>query len=720
MVETQDRESRRHEIQPRLSSVARAPENGSGLSLLSVAEDVNSSWHDDALARRRHIELARRHAAEPGPAGEVPADEAPTSQPDEANSEPVADPLTAERSGAAEAAVGARFARLLPRWARLRRAPLPTQVGDGPGENEPEPDVLVPAQPERGAAARPAPIVDEPAYEEGVAGQYWTPLIDPMKVLGGVGRSKALILAMALLGAVLGAAIAISTPKKYEATTELIVDPRDLKLTDRGLTDSILASDATLAIVENQMRVLTSGTVLNAVVDRLHLDKDPEFNGSRPAFSVTGFLRSLLPRQSEDIGSAEDRRRVLAVRNLGRALQVERSGKTFVISIGVATENGKKSALIANTMTDVFLQTYGQIQSNTAGRATDELTARLAELRKGVEAAERKVEDFRAAHDLVDAKGQLITDDELLKLNEQLSVARARTMELNAKAASARSVNVDSVLGGGLPEEINSPTMQDLRLQYATLKQQADSAAIKYGPRHPARQVIDAQVAGARERIATELRRIVSSLQTELKRAVQVEQDLASRLAQQKARNGNINDDLVTLRELEREASAKRSVYEAFLLRAKQTDEQKDINTANINVISKAFAPLEAEGPSRATITLAGLLLGLGAGIGLGGVRGAYESLRETAKRRARGEARRPLPYGDEGKTAHRPRTAPTGSEDRATPETAGVHGPRTFPSPPDEPAEEEMSLEEIRASLREFREAVREFSESRSGRRYF
>ncbi|TIX63149.1 MAG: succinoglycan biosynthesis protein exop, partial [Mesorhizobium sp.] len=330
------------------------------------------------------------------------------------------------------------------------------------------------------------------------------------------------------------------------------------------------------------------------------------------------------------------RRRALAVGNLAESLSVERGGKTFVISIGATTQNGEKSALIANTMTDVFLQTFGQIQSDTAGRATDELTARLDELRKGVEAAERKVEDYRATHDLVDAQGHLISDDQMLKLNEQLSVARARTLELNARAASARSLSVNSVLTGTLPEEINSNTMGELRAQYAALKQEADRAAVRLGPRHPELQALSAQLAGARDRIAGELQRIASSLQVDLKRSVQLEQDLASRLAQAKVQSGDVNSALVSLRELEREAAAKRSVYEAFLLRAKETGEQKDINTANINVISKAFAPLEAKGPSRAVMALAGLLLGFASGVGLGAMRGAYESLHETATSRSR------------------------------------------------------------------------------------
>ncbi len=464
--------------------------------------------------------------------------------------------------------------------------------------------------------------------------QQWKPLVDPMKVIGGVARSKLLIAATTILGALLGIAIALSTPKTYEAATELLIDPRDLKLVDRDLTQAGFSNEATLAIVENQVRVITSGTVLNKVVDRLNLESDPEFNGQGGGGPLS-FVRSLLSR---GVNGADDpvRRRSLAVGNLAKALSVERGGKTFVVVIDVKTQDGEKSALIANTMADVFLKTYGELQSDTAGRATDELTARLDELRKGVEDAERKVEAFKAQNDLIDAQGRLISDDEILKLNEQLSIARARTLELNAKAASTRGVNVDSVLGGVLPEEIASASMTELRSQYSTLKGEADRLAVKLGPRHPQRQAVEGQLAGARDQIAAELRRIVSSVQTELKRAVQLEQELSSRLAQLKVRQGSVSNELVTLRELERESTAKRAVYESFLLRARETGEQKDINTANMSVISVAYAPLQANGPSRSTITIAGTILGFLAGIGLGGMRGAFESLRDTADERRR------------------------------------------------------------------------------------
>src|SRR5690606_11761594 len=132
-------------------------------------------------------------------------------------------------------------------------------------------------------------------------------------------------------------------------------------------------------------------------------------------------------------------------------------------------------------------------------------------LRSGLETAERKVEAFKAENDLIDAQGRLITDEQILRLNEQLSAARARTLELNARAASTENVNLDSVLGGVLPEELASPTITELRSQYAALKSEADRLAVRLGPRHPQRQAVEAQLAGAREQIGGELRRIVAS-----------------------------------------------------------------------------------------------------------------------------------------------------------------------------------------------------------------
>ncbi len=735
MVDRENREDWRRERSLLALGKAVRGDGAPDPSPVPLGDRTDPSWRDDAVTRHRLARSQREALANPEP--QIPAG---------------SEAFSAEAWPEADEA--------------LRYEQAVSQQRREPAREEYEPRYADQRRPDRDHD-------DE---------QQWKPLIDPMQVMGGIGRSKLLIVATTILGTVLGVAIAVSTPKKYEAVTQLVIEPGDLKLSDTDLTQPVGQPDAALAVVETRIKMVTSGKVLDRVVADLKLADDPEFNGQGSGgLGVMSLIRSILSRQDGPGGAADVRRQALAVGNLAKSLSVERSGKTFVVSIGAITQSAEKSAEIANKTSDVFQQEAAQYQYDMAGRATDQLTGKLDDLRKDVETAERKVEDFRATHDLVDAQGHLISDDQMLKLNEQLSIARARTLELNARAASARSLDVNSVINGTLPEEINSNTMSELRSQYASLKQEADRAAVRLGPRHPEYQALNAQLDGSRERIAGELRRIASSLQVDLKRAVQLEQGLASRLAQAKVQSGDVNSDLVSLRELERDATAKRAVYEQYLLRAKQTGEQVKINTTNINVLTPAQPPLEPNGPSRAVVAFAGLMAGLAAGIGLGALRGAFASLRESARSRSRRHPderrlpvedaayqaappvqpvqtrssglfgrvfeamRKPKPAGEilpdspakmtvaqpaaparpvQQPVAH-PQPAVRRDFPQPTPyaQPTGYRQPppRQSPVPPSRPQDDQQAqIDDIRASLREFREAVRELTENRSRRRYF
>jgi polysaccharide biosynthesis transport protein len=434
--------------------------------------------------------------------------------------------------------------------------------------------------------------------------ELWRPMIDPAAVFGEIWRSKRLILGCAILGAVLGVAIAVSTPRAYYAATDILIDPREWAVLDRDAGRGGLQADAALAMIENQIRVMISRPVLRETVERLDLASDTEFNGQGSAgispSALFGALRGLL---SSSGGAGRDGREAIAVSNLGRALSVSRGGRTFVVSVGVMSNDPEKSALIANTVTDVYLDASARIQAGSSGRAADELTARLDELRLGLEQAERAVETFKAENEIIDAQGRLITDDEITRLNDQLSQARARTVELRARAQSARDLDVQAVVTGSLPEQIASGSMTELRAQYTNLQLSADRLAVRLGPRHPELLAVQAQLRGAEQQIRTELSRIVASLQVDLTRAQQQEQELSAELARLKVRQGDLGNELVTLRELEREAAAKRAVYEAFLLRARETGEQRELNTANVTIISEAVPPLLPSGISRAVIS---------------------------------------------------------------------------------------------------------------------
>lgn len=446
------------------------------------------------------------------------------------------------------------------------------------------------------------------------------PLIDPRYVFRAVRNWKSLILATTMLGGLAGVYVALDTPKLYYSSATVVIDPRNYKVIENDLNPDVFLSEAALAIVDSQVSLMRSPRVLEKVSQKLSLANDPEFNGSGER-GLGRFFGFLAGSDDQDYTSA-------ALEYLAEHMNAERAPKTFVVSVGAYSEDPEKAALIANTIVDVYLDEQSASRSDTAKRTSGELTGRLENLRIDVEKAENAVEAFKAQNNLIGAQGRLIEDEEILRVNDQLTAARSTTITLNARAQTAKSVTVDAVASGSLPEEIASTAITALRSQFVGAKQKVDGLAAKLGPRHPDLQQASNEAESLRNAINAEINRIRQSIQTDLKRAVETEQSLAARLAQLKARSSGSGEAQVQLRELEREAASARTVYEQFLLRARETGEQGAINATNVQKISEARPAETPEGASRKLIVIGGAIAGFLAGLGLAMAIGMFDALK--------------------------------------------------------------------------------------------
>ncbi|WP_291154357.1 GumC family protein [Ensifer sp. SSB1] len=431
------------------------------------------------------------------------------------------------------------------------------------------------------------------------------PLVDIKTVLRSVWQLRKIIIATTALGAVGGVLIALSTPSIYVAESKLYVDPREVRLTDSDLSKQSLATEGILALVDSQLEVLRSRTVMEKVAARLDLERDPEFAGK---------------------GSGDASARVL--KKLGEAVQVWRDPKTFIVTVEAQTRNPEKSALIVNRLVETFLGEETAAQSGFFQKTTVALDARIKELKAELDAAEKAVEDYKAINDIVGAGGELIADKQLLSLSDQVAAARNRIAEAKAKAEASGKVQLNDVLTGAYPEEISSLALSELRKQYAATRAQLSALDASLGPRHPQRIAAQQALEASRSEIGNELRRIAAAAGTELDRAQRTEQDLVQQLAVQKARQIDSSAEFVELRELQRKAAATRQIYESFLKRAGETREEEKLTAKNIRVISKAEPALQAKGPSRKIIVIAATMAGFFAGFGLGVLLGVYRSMR--------------------------------------------------------------------------------------------
>jgi uncharacterized protein involved in exopolysaccharide biosynthesis len=534
------------------------------------------------------------------------------------------------------------------------------RLGDAQPQSTRKPSRM--RQPEQRRTERPS--VESREYGQS---EIFQPFIDPAIVFSAIWRWRYAIAALTIGALALGVMVALWTPHRYTAYAQILVDPREVKLVGQDVAPDFLSNEAALAIVDSQLELVRSPAVLSKVVARVNLDQDPEFNGTLEGFGgIAESVRFFISLFTGGNGAEE--RGLETVNNLRDSLWAERAARTFVINVGVTTRNPEKSAVIANELTRAFIEEQKSLQSTSARNASTALTGRLQSLKDDVEDAEQKLEQFRAENGLIGPANRLITDDQVSAVTGQLAVAKSETIVAKARAEAAKSVDVGSILSGGLPQDLTSPVLVGLRTRHAAQKQQVATLENALGPRHPKLSDAKAALRSIEADIGAEIQRIVAGTQADLRRAVQNEQALASELAVLKAEMVGNNDAGIQLRELEREAASARSVYESFLLRARETGEIEQLATTNVKVISPAEAPLSPSSLSR-KITV--LLFGA-AGFAIGLMLAFIAALREaffTPKGADR--AAGPLGQGPGGSRSPR-RHAYRASEGAAEPLMAG------------------------------------------------
>ena len=386
--------------------------------------------------------------------------------------------------------------------------------------------------------------------------------------------------------AIVGALVAIllvglgaTLPARYKATTQLLVDPRDIKVLDNQLTPQAEAQNIGVTLVESQVLVLQSESILHQVVDRLKLDQDDEFNGRR-ASPIRSILNRLLDSTGVRRTGPSQEERLAALFNLQRFIRVRRLDRTYVIEASSSAESRDKARQILEALVAAYLDDQAVSRSDIARRTGQDLDSGVTSLRKTLEGAERKLSTYMQQNNLIVARGQLVNEQQLADLNGQLVNARVDVSRLEAR----RGVATGSF--DNLPEALASPTLRDLRANLARVSQQKAALEAHMLPGHPAVRTIADNERKIFTMINAEVGRIREASEIELRRARANERALEKKLGELRELSNMTNNAQVQLRELEREVEVNRNLYRAAVTRTREAQEQSRVNTANVRVIS--------------------------------------------------------------------------------------------------------------------------------------
>ncbi len=398
---------------------------------------------------------------------------------------------------------------------------------------------------------------------------------------------------MAIVGAVAsvsGFALLMLRTPVYSATTLVMIDQRQERVLNGDDVVGQLPRDS--SAIDSEIELLRSPALMGELAQAL------------------GMMRIANGERANERAVAD---------SLSKAIQVRRRGLTFVIEITASSTSPERAQLIANTYADVYIASQVNHRVDTAARANSWLSRRLAELREDVQQKESAAETFRVQNGLMAAQGSSLAESQITNVQNSVLQAQADLAEREARFRQLQELRNSGASLESIGNALNSETIRTLRDRESEIARRQSDLESRYLETHPAVQAVRAERADAQRQISAEIQRISVNLGNEVAVA---RARLATLQGSLHSATGDLSSNSaasVRMRELEREATASRQVYESYLQRYQEIADRDQLNTSDARLLAYASTPTSPSSPQlRISLALAlalGLLLGLGAGV---------------------------------------------------------------------------------------------------------
>ena len=443
----------------------------------------------------------------------------------------------------------------------------------------------------------------------------------PAALLQALWRRKATVVLTALLVALAAGALSLTMPRSYTSTSQILIDPRGLKVVEKDIAPQAREPDLSVSIIESEMRIRGSDLVLRRVIGQLGLaepaaDARPKAELPLPLrvildgmATLRDGLKGVLGRTSTGVTNEQ-----AALLQLQKSVRISRQPNTYVVDVATTSKDRDLAARIANTVAEQYIQARFDGRAEASRKAAHAIDARLDELRRKVRETDGAVERYKESKGLATSSGRLLTEQRMGELSSQLQVARGETVRAQTRVDEINAARRDRGSAGAGVETLQSPTLERLRSSQAVARQREASLSATLLPSHPLVRQARQEVQSVERSVDQELARIAGTSLAALARAQSTERALERQLADVTQEAARESGALVELRELERIAEANRSVYQSFLVRTRELAEQQRIDPNLAMVLAKAEPARDAGGPGLVPVVAAASFAGLGLG----------------------------------------------------------------------------------------------------------
>jgi chain length determinant protein EpsF len=401
-------------------------------------------------------------------------------------------------------------------------------------------------------------------------------------------RRKAFLMVLAAV-IVTAVAVALIVPKKYVATSTLLIDARDEQTMER----TRMSGRERAGYIATQIDLIKSSRVAKQVARDLKIAQMP---GVREAWE----------KSTGGAGTIED----WLAAGLAEKVTADVPGSN-VLSISYSSSDPREAAAVANAFAKAYLDTTLALRTEPTREAAEWFDKQLAGLRAQVSQAQAKLAAYQKAQGITYADERAdVESSRLTEFTTAYAVARNASQEAQIRYKQAQEVSAKGT-PDAMTEIMGAGAIGEFRSLLARSEAAFAAAAVDLGPNHPVYQRLEGDVKAQRARLDAEMKKAVAALGYAAQQASVREAELKRAVAEQSGRIQSMKQHRAVMAVMSRDVENAQGAYDAVLARLTTNRIESRAQTTNVAMLSPAIEPLNPTHPKVGLISALAVVVGL-------------------------------------------------------------------------------------------------------------
>ena len=407
------------------------------------------------------------------------------------------------------------------------------------------------------------------------------------------------VMGFALLITLIVGIISFATKPTYEGVAEIAIyrENQGLLSVRQDAHDSSEDSDYTVTL-DTQAKIIEGGEIANQVIQKLGLDRNPDFN--RNGHRRVNDGRNAIMERFHD------------------SLTVVKVPHTRLLQIRFLSPNPRLAAEVANALAKAYIDHTFKVRYDSTMQASKRLADELADLQKATDDAEARLVAYQRTHGMVGA--EQLTGTRLADLNKDLTDVEVERTRKKAEY---------NLVGSGGPDEVKgvepNSLLERLRARESEVSTEYAKLTTVMGDANPQVKALKNELDNVRGSIAAELDRMRHRVSNEYRALTARENWLRSALENQKREAARQNEETIEYNDIKGEADNNRRLYADLLHKLKEAEVAAKFGADNVRIEALATVPTKPSKPNTPFNLAMALFGGVIGGVVLAFIRDTFD-----------------------------------------------------------------------------------------------